>query len=47
MKVMYLALRNLSAKWHAIQGWKEALNRFTVLWEARFPQHHKALNQYP
>jgi putative transposase len=45
MKVMYLALRNLSAKWNAIQGWKEALNRFMVLWEARFPKHHKANNQ--
>jgi putative transposase len=32
IKVMYLALRNLSAKWNAIQGWKEALNRFMVLW---------------
>lgn len=38
LKVMYLALRNLAAKWHTIQGWKEALNRFALLWEARFPQ---------
>jgi putative transposase len=38
LKVMYLALRNLAAKWHTIQGWKETLNRFALLWEARFPQ---------
>src|SRR5580704_13245556 len=38
IKVMYLALRNLAAKWNAVQGWKEALNRFGILWEARFPQ---------
>jgi putative transposase len=39
IKVMYLALRNLAAKWNAVQGWKEALNHFAMLWEARFPQH--------
>ncbi|MGA2252602.1 IS256 family transposase [Terracidiphilus sp.] len=38
LKVMYLALKNLAAKWHTIQGWKEALQRFAFLWEARFPQ---------
>ena len=38
LKVMYLALRNLAAKWHTIQGWKEALQRFALLWEARFPK---------
>jgi putative transposase len=38
LKVMYLALRNLSRKWHVVQGWKEAINRFAVLWEDRFPQ---------
>ena len=38
LKVMYLALRNLAMKWNAVQGWKEALNRFGLLWEARFPQ---------
>ena len=38
LKVMYLALKNLAAKWHTIQGWKEALQRFALLWEARFPQ---------
>jgi len=38
LKVMYLALKNLARKWNAVQGWKEALNRFGILWEARFPQ---------
>jgi putative transposase len=38
LKVMYLALRNLAKKWDIVQGWKEALNRFGILWEARFPQ---------
>ncbi len=38
MKLLYLALRNVSLKWHTIQGWKEALNRFAILWEARFPK---------
>jgi len=37
LKVMYLALRNLAKKWKAVQGWKEALNRFALLWESRFP----------
>jgi putative transposase len=40
LKVMYLALRNLARKWNAVQGWKEALNRFAMLWEARFPQQY-------
>jgi putative transposase len=37
-KLLYLALRNVAAKWHTIQNWKEALNRFAILWEDRFPQ---------
>jgi putative transposase len=38
IKLLYLALRNVAKKWHTIQGWKEALNRFAILWEARFPK---------
>jgi len=38
LKVLYLALRNLAKKWDIVHGWKEALNRFGILWEARFPQ---------
>lgn len=40
LKVMYLALRNLARKWNAVQGWKEALNHFALLWGARFPQQY-------
>jgi transposase-like protein len=35
LKVMYLALRNLIAKWERPLKWKAALNRFTMLWEDR------------
>ena len=35
LKVMYLALRNLIAKWERPLNWKAALNRFTLLWEDR------------
>jgi len=38
LKVMYLALKNLAGKWQAVHGWREALNQFALLWEARFPQ---------
>jgi putative transposase len=37
-KLLYLALRNVSKKWSTIQGWKEALNRFGILWPERMPQ---------
>jgi putative transposase len=39
LKVMYLALKNLTRKWQIIHGWKDALNCFAVLWEDRFPKH--------
>jgi putative transposase len=39
LQVMYLASRNLAKKWTAVHGWKYALNCFSVLWEARFPQN--------
>ena len=35
LKVMYLALRNVIAKWQRPLQWKAALNRFTMLWEDR------------
>jgi putative transposase len=38
-KLLYLALRNVAQQWHTIQGWKEALNHFTLLWEDRFPHY--------
>jgi putative transposase len=39
LKVMYLASRTLAKKWTAVHGWKYALNCFSILWEARFPQN--------
>jgi putative transposase len=35
MKLLYLALRNVIAKWNTIQSWKEALNHFQILWGER------------
>jgi putative transposase len=35
LKVMYLALRNVIAKWERPLTWKAALNQFTLLWEDR------------
>ena len=35
LKLLYLALRNASAKWQAIQHWKQALNQFEMLWGDR------------
>lgn len=37
MKMLYLALRNVAKKWQSIQGWREALNRFQILWPERMP----------
>jgi putative transposase len=35
LKVIYLALRNVIAKWETVQHWRSALTRFTLLWEER------------
>jgi putative transposase len=35
IKLLYLALRNASAKWESVQHWKEALNHFEMLWGDR------------
>lgn len=35
LKLLYLALRNVSAKWETIQYWREALNHFETLWGER------------
>lgn len=37
LRLLYLALRNHSKKWCGIQGWREALNRFQLLWPDRMP----------
>jgi putative transposase len=35
LKLLYLALRNASAKWETVQHWREALNQFEILWGDR------------
>ena len=30
LKLLYLAIQNLTAKWETIQGWKAAMNRFQI-----------------
>ena len=35
IKLLYLALRNVIAKWETIQYWKQALNHFQMLWGER------------
>lgn len=40
LKLFYLALKNISKKWSMpIRDWKAALNRFTIQFEDRMPQH--------
>lgn len=40
IKLFYLALKNISKKWTMpIQNWKTALNRFTIMFDERMPQH--------
>ncbi len=31
LKLLYLAIQNLIAKWESIQGWKAAMNRFEIM----------------
>jgi transposase-like protein len=38
IKLLYLALRNVAKKWHTIQGWREALNHFTLRWGERIEE---------
>jgi len=35
LKLLYLALRNASAKWQTVQDWRLALNHFEILWGDR------------
>jgi putative transposase len=38
MKLLYLALHNISQKWTMpIKNWKAALNRFAIVFEGRLP----------
>ena len=39
-KLFYLALMNISKKWTMpLQNWKAALNRFSIQFEDRMPDH--------
>jgi putative transposase len=39
MKVLYLAIRGISKKWTMpIRDWKQALNRFAIMFPERFPE---------
>ncbi|MDQ6676941.1 MAG: IS256 family transposase [Acidobacteriota bacterium] len=42
IKLIYLALRNVSKKWHSVQGWREALRQFTIRWPDRIEQSRVA-----
>jgi hypothetical protein len=35
---MWLALTNHAKKWSFVQGWRDALNRFQILWPERMPK---------
>jgi len=35
LKLLFMALQNVSKKWSAIQEWKQALNQFDILWGDR------------
>jgi putative transposase len=38
IKLIYLALQNVSKKWQSVQGWREALCQFTIRWPDRIAQ---------
>jgi putative transposase len=42
IKLLYLALQNVSKKWHTVQGWREALRQFAIRWPERIEQARAA-----
>ena len=36
-KLLFMGLRKVSKKWSFIQSWREALNRFQIMWPDRMP----------
>ena len=38
IKLIYLAIQNVSKKWNFVQGWREALRQFTIRWPERIEQ---------
>ncbi len=37
LKLLYLGLQNVARNWNAVQSWREALNRFQILFPERMP----------
>jgi len=37
LKLLYMGLVNVARKWNVLQNWREALNRFQILWPDRMP----------
>jgi putative transposase len=35
VKLLFMALSNVVKRWETVQHWKEAMARFTLLWEDR------------
>ena len=42
IKLLYLAIQNVSRKWQFVQGWREALRQFTIRWPDRIEQARAA-----
>ncbi len=42
LKLLYLALQNISQKWETLQYWREALNQFEILWGDRIRAAQRA-----
>ena len=42
IKLLYLALMNVTKKWHTLQGWREALRQFTIRWGDRIEAAQRA-----
>ena len=42
MKLLYLALRNASKHWHTVQGWREAMRQFELMYPGRRDQARAA-----
>jgi len=38
VRLMWMALSHHVKKWSFVQGWREALNRFQILWPERMPK---------
>jgi len=48
LKLLYLALHNAAKKWTMpIRNWKEALNRFAIMFDDRMPGRHGASQDAP